>query len=162
MATERDRPYSQFNFRVSWQPSPGDFGAEGVDGLGEDDVRAGFQEVSGLGMEITVAEYRAGNWPLNSPIKVTGTVKTPDVTLKRGVIGRLDLYEWLDKVRQGSQKVLMDVTVKLMAEDRETVAQSWLLKSARPMKYTGPSLNGKGTDLAIEELVLAVERIESL
>ena len=28
------------------------------------------------------------------------------------------------------------------------------------MKYTGPSLNGKGTDLAIEELVLAAERIE--
>jgi phage tail-like protein len=132
----------------------------GIDTLGEEDIRAGFQEVSGLGMEITVAEYRAGNWPLNSPLKVTGLIKTPDVTFKRGVIGRLDLYTWLDKVRQGSQQVLMDVTVKLMAEDRATVAQTWLLKSARPMKYTGPSLNGKGTDLAIEELVLAVERIE--
>jgi hypothetical protein len=27
------------------------------------------------------------------------------------------------------------------------------------MKYTGPSLNGKGNDLAVEELVLAAERI---
>ena len=36
----------------------------------------------------------------------------------------------------------------------------WKLIGARPMKYTGPSLNGKGTDLAIEELVLAAERIE--
>ena len=52
------------------------------------------------------------------------------------------------------------VTIKLMAEDRETVAVTWKLVNARPMKYTGPALNGKGTDLAIEELVLSSERIE--
>jgi hypothetical protein len=28
------------------------------------------------------------------------------------------------------------------------------------MKYTGPALNGKGTDVAVEELVLAAERID--
>ena len=89
--TERDRPYSQFNFRVSWSAASGDFG--GGDDLSEDDVKAGFQEVSGLGLEITVAEYRAGNYAVNSPLKVTGTHKVPDVTLKRGVIGRLDLWK---------------------------------------------------------------------
>ncbi len=47
-----------------------------------------------------------------------------------------------------------------MSEDRQSTAQEWLLKNARPMKYTGPSLNGKGTDLAIEELVLAAEELE--
>ena len=50
--------------------------------------------------------------------------------------------------------------VRLLSEDRETVAQEWKLFNARPMKYTGPSLNGNGTDVAVEELVLAVERIE--
>lgn len=148
MATERDRPFSQFNFRVSW------------DTLDENTVQAGFQEVSGLGMEITVAEYRAGNHPDNGTMKITGTVKTPDVTFKRGVIGYLDLYGWLNDVRNGSQTALRNVTIRLMSEDRETVAMEWLLLNARPMKYTGPSLNGKGTDLAIEELVLAAERID--
>lgn len=148
MATERDRPYSQFNFRVAW------------DGLDETSVKAGFQEVSGLGMEITVSEYRAGNYGENVPIKITGMVKTPDVTLKRGVIGSLDLYQWLNEVRNGSQTQLKNVTIKLMSEDRETVAQEWRLINSRPMKYTGPSLNGKGADLAVEELVLAAERIE--
>lgn len=156
MATERNRPYSQFNFRVGWMPATGSEG----DTLDEETVQAGFQEVSGLGMEITVAEYRAGNANTNEPIKVTGTVKTPDVTLKRGVIGSTDLYDWLHEVRNGSQNHLKNVTIKLMAEDRETVAQKWKLINSRPMKYTGPSLNGKGTDLAIEELVLAAERIE--
>ncbi len=148
MATEREYPYSQFNFRVSW------------DGLDEQTVQAGFQEVSGLGMEITVAEYRAGNHSENSPIKVSGTFKVPDVTLKRGVLGATDLYTWLDAVRDGTQGQLKNVTIKLMAEDRQTEAVKWKLYNARPMKYTGPSLNGKGTDLAIEELVLAAESIE--
>ncbi|MEM7051220.1 MAG: phage tail protein [Acidobacteriota bacterium] len=148
MATERDYPYSQFNFRVSW------------DGLGEETVQAGFQEVSGLGLEINVAEYRAGNSKENSPLKVSGSYKTPDVTLKRGVIGSLDLYQWLDAVRNGEPDQLKTITIKLMAEDRETVAQSWVLKGARPMKYTGPSFNGKGNEVAVEEMTFAAQRIE--
>ena len=154
--TERDRPYSQFNFRVSWQPASDNEG----ESMGEEDVQAGFQEVSGLGLEITVAEYRAGNYKTNEPIKITGTSKTPDITLKRGVMGRLDLYKWLDEVRNGAQNQLKNINIKLMSEDRLSVAQEWVLKNARPMKYTGPSLNGKGTDLAIEELVICAERIE--
>ena len=148
MAEFRERPYSQFNFLVNL-------------GTGDTDTpQAGFQEVSGLGIEITVAEYRNGNERNNAPRKITGTYKVPDVTLKRGVIGSLDLYDWLNEVRNGSQQALRDVRVQLQSEDRNTVAQEWKLADARPIKYTGPSLNGKGTDVAVEELVLACERIE--
>lgn len=149
MATEREGvPYSQFNFQVTL----GDEGPERP--------QAGFQEVSGIGLEVNVAEYRAGNSLENSPIKVTGTYKVPDVTLKRGLMGFLDLYRWLDEVRNGSQDQLRTVKIDLMSEDRATVAMSWKLVKARPIKYTGPSLNGKGTDVAVEELVIASERIE--
>ncbi len=145
---ERDRPYSQFNFLVSW------------DGLNPESSQAAFQEVSGLGLEINVAEYRGGNEPVSAPRKITGTFKVPDVTLKRGVIGSRDLYDWLETVRTGSQEEsLKQVTIELQSEDRNTTAQSWILEGARPIKYTGPSLNGKGTDVAIEELVLACENI---
>ncbi len=149
MATEREGiPYSQFNFQITL----GDEGPERP--------QAGFQEISGLGLEVTVAEYRAGNSRDNAPIKVTGTSKVPDVTLKRGVMGYLDLYQWLDEVRNGSQDQRRTVRIDLMSEDRATVAMSWKLSNARPIKYTAPSFNGKGTDIAIEELVLAAERIE--
>nr|WP_290669053.1 phage tail protein [Ardenticatena sp.] len=148
MAEFRERPYNQFNFLVD---------------LGTGDTasaQAGFQEVSGLGMEITVAEYRNGNEKDNAVRKITGMYKVPDVTLKRGVIGALDLYEWLDQVRNGDQAQLRTIIIQLLSEDRATVAMEWRLLNARPIKYTGPSLNGKGTDVAIEELVLACERIE--
>lgn len=153
--TERDRPYAQFNFQVSWEPATNNSG----ESMQADQIIAGFQEVSGLSMEIGIAEYRAGNSSTNESIKMTGIVKTPDVTFKRGVIGRLDLYSWLDAIRNGDQDQLKTVSIKLMAENRTDTAQEWILHNARPMKYTGPSLNGKGTDLAIEEMVLAAERI---
>jgi phage tail-like protein len=147
MAEFRERPYSQFNFLVSFDQSD------------PNTPEGGFQEVTGLGMEVTVAEYRAGNSALNSPLKITGTYKVPDVTLKRGVIGSTSFYEWLQSVRNGKQDDLRAVTITLLSEDRETEAVKWRLVNARPMKYTGPSFNGKGTDLAIEELVLACEDI---
>lgn len=148
MAEFRERPYSQFNFLV-------DLGTGNTNS-----PQAGFQEVSGLGLEITIAEYRNGNEKDNAPRKITGTYKVPDITLKRGVIGSLDLYEWLNQVRNGSQEQLRTVTIQLQNEDHSAVVQTWKLLNARPMKYTGPSLTGKGTDVAIEELVIASERIE--
>lgn len=149
MATARERPYSQFNYLVDL-------------GTGDtDSAKAGFQEVSGLGMELTVTEYRNGNEKINAPRKINSTYKVPDVTLKRGVIGETDLYEWLKTVHDGKQdESLRNVTIQLLSEDRSSVAVTWKLSNARPMKYTGPSLNGKGTDVAIEELVISCEDIE--
>lgn len=150
MAVERERPYSLFNFRVVIENGPD-----------AASTRAAFQEVTGLGVEITVAEYRAGNSKDNAPLKITGTYKVPDVTLKRGLIGDLEtLYSWINEVRLGSQTALRTVTIELQSEDHTQTVQAWKLTNARPTKYTGPSLSGKGTDVAVEELVLAAERID--
>jgi len=148
MATFRERPYGQFNFLV--QIENGDAKA----------TIAGFQEAGGLGLEITVAEYRPGNYKENSPLKITLLNKVPDVTLKRGVIGSLDLIEWLNQVRDGSQEALKTVLIQLQDESHSDPVQKWRLTNARPIKYTGPTLSGKGTDVAMEELVLASERID--
>ena len=150
MAVERERPYGQFNFRVEIDGGPDASSA-----------RAAFQEVTGLGMEITVAEYRGGNFKDNAVQKITLGYKVPDVTLKRGVLGDLEtLYNWINQVRSGSQTALRTVSIQLQSEDHTQVVQEWKLTNARPIKYTGPSLNGKGTDVAVEELVLACERID--
>lgn len=150
MAIERDRPYSQFNFLVQIDGGPA-----------PDSTRAGFQEVTGLGMEIQVAEYRAGNFKDNTPQKITGTYKVPDVTLKRGLMGDIDtLYGWINQVRNGSETARRTVTIQLQSEDHSAVVQEWKLLNARPIKYTMSALSGKATDVAIEELVLASERIE--
>jgi len=148
MATLRERPYVQFNFLVDL----GTGSTEGAD--------AGFQEISGIGMEVTVAEYRNGNSKENSVMKVTGLNKSTDVTLKRGVIGSLSLYKWLDQIRNGDQTALRTVVIHLQNEDHTQIVQTWKLMRARIIKHTSGPLNAKGTDVAMEELVLAYERLE--
>ena len=150
MATPRDRPYVQFNFLVNL----GDGVTEGP--------KAGFQEVSGIGMEVTVSEYRAGNAKENSVMKITGMNKSTDVTLKRGVIGSLDLYEWLNQIRNGDQSpsAKRTVTIQLQNEDHTAIVQTWKLLRACIIKHTSGPMNAKGTDVAMEELVLAYERLE--
>jgi len=149
MAVLRDRPYCQFNFLV-------DLGDGNSDG-----PRAGFQEVSAISTEVTVTEYRNGNSKENSPIKITGLNKAADVTLKRGIIGSLDLYAWLNDIRNGNQKALRNVTLQLQSEDHTEVVQTWKLLRARIVKHTSGPFNGKGNDVAIEEMVLAYERLET-
>src|SRR5213595_4045079 len=119
MAVLRDRPYVQFNFLV-------DLGTGNTDG-----PEAGFQELSGIGMEVTVSEYRNGNEKENSVRKITGLNKATDVMLKRGVIGSLNLYQWLDDIRNGNQNALRTVKVTLQNEDHTAAVVTWKLLRAR-------------------------------
>ena len=148
MAVLRERPYIQYNFLV-------DLGDGVTDG-----PEAGFQEVSGLGMEVTVSEYRNGNEKENAVRKITGMNKATDVTMKRGVIGSLNLYRWLNQIRNGDQAALRTVQIHLQNEDHTQIVQTWRLLRARIIKHTSGPMNGKGTDVAMEELVLAYERLE--
>src|SRR5258708_39240901 len=112
MAVLRDRPYVQFNFLV-------DLGTGTTDG-----PEAGFQECSNVGMEVTVAEYRNGNATENSVRKITGLNKATDVTLKRGVIGSLSLYQWLDDLPHGNQSALRTGKIQLQNENPTSVLQT--------------------------------------
>jgi len=93
-------------------------------------------------------------------MKITGLNKASDVTMKRGVIGSLNLYSWLDQIRNGDQNAMRTVTVRLQNEDHTQVVQTWKLLRARIIKHTSGPLNATGTDVAMEELVLAYERLE--
>ena len=148
MAVLRDHPYGQFNFLV-------DLGTGGTEG-----PEAGFQECSAIGMEVAVAEYRNGNDKVNAVRKITGLSKALDVTLKRGVIGSLGLYQWLNQIRDGDQGAARTVRIYLQNEDKTAVVMSWTLLRTRIVKHTSGPLNAKGTDVAMEELTLAYERLE--
>jgi len=148
MAVFRDRPYAQFNFLV-------DLGTGVTDG-----PEAGFQECSGISMSVDVIEYRNGNEKENQPRKLTGLARVADVTLKRGIIGSLSLYKWIDQIRNGDPAALRTVVIQLQNEDHTAIVMTWKLLRARIIKHTSGPLNGKGTDVAMEEITLAYERLE--
>jgi phage tail-like protein len=148
MAVFRERPYAQFNFLV-------DLGTGETDG-----PDAGFQECGGISMSVEVIEYRNGNEKENNPRKLVGLARVADVTLKRGVIGSLSLYQWLNDIRNGDATGLRNVVIQLQNEDHTAVVMTWKLLRARIVKHTSGPLNGKGTDVAMEELTLSYERLE--
>ncbi len=142
---ERNVPVSAFNYVVNF---------DGGQAFG------GFSDVSGIGMEITIAEYRNGNDKENYVRKVPGVNKASDVTLKRGVINATDFWEWLDQTRSQGPSAKKTVTITLQDEAHESVMM-WTLRGVVPMKYTGPTLAAKGGgDVAMEELVLSIEGFE--
>jgi phage tail-like protein len=148
MAVLRDRPYAQFNFLV-------DLGTGQTDG-----PDAGFQECGAISMSVDVVEYRNGNEKENNPRKLTGLQRVSDVTLRRGIIGSLNLYQWLDQIRNGDAAGFRTVVIQLMNEDHTASVMTWKLLRARIIKHTSGPLNAKGTDVAMEEITLAYERLE--
>jgi phage tail-like protein len=152
MPVQRDNPYGAFNFRVT---------IDRIGGGNPDSIPAGFQEVSGLGTEVAIAEYRNGNEKQNHVRKMIGLRKTSDATFKRGVIGVKDFFDWIKATGDGAQNVRTTVTVELMDEARTGPVMTWRLFDAVPMKYTAPTFNGKtGTDVAMEELTLSYTKLE--
>jgi phage tail-like protein len=146
---ERITPYGAFNFIVDLK---GPVGAETPLG--------GFSDVSGLGIEITMAEYRNGNEKENHVRKVAGIHKVSDVTLKRGIVNSKDLWDWLKQTQRNGPEAKRTVVITLRDEAGENV-ESWTLNNVVPMKWTGPTLAAKGGgDVAMEELVLAAEGID--
>jgi len=144
MPTFRDNPYGAFNFLVNLQNGQ------------ESETIGGFSDVSGLGVEVNYSEYRNGNEKFNTVRKVANTYKNDDVTLKRGLVGSVTLFEWLKNVGTGAHDPRL-VTITMLDEARNPVA-SWELRNAQPKKWTGPTLAAKGGgEVAMEELSLVCE-----
>jgi phage tail-like protein len=142
---ERMTPYGAFNYVVSFD-SGEEFG--------------GFSDVSGIGSEIKMAEYRNGNEKENHVRKVPGTHTVADTTLKRGIAKADKLWDWIKQTRTTGPLAQKTVTITLLDEAQAPV-QSWVLRGVVPTKYTGPTLAGKGGgDVAMEELVLSAEGLE--
>jgi phage tail-like protein len=151
MPTIRDNPYGAFNFLVSIKGHTGD-GAPGS-------VIGGFSDVSGLGVDISYSEYRNGNEVFNTSRKVPNTHKQDDITLKRGLMGSTDAFEWLKGVRDGVPEP-RNIEITLLDEARRPVA-IWRVRNAQPKKWSGPTLAAKGGgEVAMEELHLVHEGIE--
>jgi len=147
MATFRNNPYGAFNYLVSL--GTGD----------ESTVIAGFSDVSGLGSEINYSEYRNGNDKANTVRKVANTFKNDDITLKRGLIGSNDLFQWVKQVREGTHE-RRTVVITLLDEARQAV-MTFKLLNAQPKKWVGPTLAAKGGgEVAMEELHLVHEGVE--
>lgn len=119
----------------------------------------GFQEVSGLDMENEPLEYRAGNSPEFSKVKMPGMKKYSNITLKKGMFkGDKAFFEWFKEVNMNivERKAM---TISLLDESHDPVV-TWKVKNAFPIKISGTDLKAEGNEIAIETLEVAHEGID--
>lgn len=146
MPVQREDPYAGYNFLVE---------IEGVTGEGP---AAGFSEVSGLGVEIEVIGYRAGNDRAGSLRKLPGVVRYPNIVLKRGVIGDTSLWEWMKQSVDGAAQKRSG-SIVLLSEAREQVVR-WSFFDGWPCRWDGPSLDASGSRVALETLEICHAGLE--
>jgi len=78
------------------------------------------------------------------------------VVLRRALTRSSELYDWRRNIVTG-QDDRRPVTIRLLDAAGRGVVNSWRLEGAWPCRWSGPSLNALGNDVAIEELELAYD-----
>ena len=115
-----------------------------------------FQEVSGLDIETEVIEYRHGNSPSHSAIKMPGMMKYADITLKKGVFADdNDFYDWISTISLNTYERLT-VVIRLL-DETQSPRMTWTLTNAFPKQITPTDMNSQASEAAIETMVLAHE-----
>lgn len=116
----------------------------------------GFQECTGLDTTLEVEEHREGG--LNDRVrKFPSRVTWSNVVLKRGVGLSDDLWNWHADYTTGSGKRRDGIVV--LEDDLHVPLKMWHFTRGLPIKWTGPSLNAKASEVAIESLEIVHEGI---
>lgn len=132
-------PLPKFYFQVKW-----------------DTAVLSFEEVSGLDAEAQPIEYRHGDSPVFSAIKMPGLKKYGNVTMKKGVFKSDNkFWDWFNQIKMNTVK-RVPVTISLLDEEGKPT-MVWTLTRAWPTKITGTDLKAEGNEVAVETIEVAHE-----
>ena len=141
MATgERKDPFRAYNFLVE------------IDGI----TRAGFRECSGLDTTQDPIDYREGGEALHVR-KLPGLVKYSNISLKRGITDDAELWAWRKTAMEG--KVQRKNGSIILLDDTGAEKLRWNFVEGWPTKWSGPTFNATGNEVAIESLEIAHEGV---
>lgn len=137
---KRVDPFNNFNFLVE------------IGGI----RRAAFQEASGFDSSIDITEHREGG-ENTTMRKLPAMTKFSNITLKWGVTDDLELYNWHRQWVTGDPAAKRENGSIVMLDRQGQEKLRWNFLNAWPAKWTGPTFNAEGNDVAIETLELAHE-----
>jgi phage tail-like protein len=133
---DRTDPYLGFNFLVE------------IEGL----VVGGFNEVTGLTVEVEIEEYREGG--LNAYVhKLAGPARYPNnLVLKHGLTDSDTLYSWHHSVATGKIERKNGSIILLDSTGGEK--WRWNFVEAYPVRWIGPDMRAGSAEIAMESVEL--------
>ena len=143
----REDPYGGYNFIVT------------INGVSNDGkmAKGSFTEASGLEVEVAPIEYRNGSEDITVR-KLPGLKKFTNITLKRGITGDIEFWNWIRTAMKG-QILRAEGSVVLQDENQQEVMR-WNFRRGWPCKHTGPGLNATNNEIAMETLEICHEGLE--
>jgi phage tail-like protein len=155
MALPRIDPLPAFNFLIALLDTSSSFSAikSGVMGL----ALGGFSECSGLESTLEIEEYLEGG--VNDRVHRFPTrFSYTNIVLTRGVGFGEDLWLWHQEFVEGKGK-RRDGLIILQNEMRLPV-KIWSFSRGLPVKWSGPTFNATASEISIESLEIAHEKLE--
>jgi phage tail-like protein len=126
----------------------------------------GFAECSGLELDTEIKELLEGGSNAEV-VRRIGRVKLQPIVLKRGLLvvdttgyADTELWDWLQDIVAGRVPVRRyDGSIDVMDPSGSRVVAHWTFARGLPRKVTGPALNAKTGEIAVEELHIEHERL---
>ena len=140
---QRVDPFGNFNFLVE------------IDGI----TRAAFQEASGFDSSIDITEHREGG-ENTTMRKLPAMTKYSNITLKWGATDDRISMTGIGNGSPAIQRQPQEWLDRALGPRRARRRCAGISSNAWPAKWTGPSFNAEGNDVAIETLELAHEGLE--
>ena len=121
------------------------------------EIVGGFKSVSGMDSETEVIEFKQGNDMVVR--KKPGRTTYANITLERGFTATDTLFLWRKNIEDG----LIDRrsgSVIILDQDGETEVARYNFFEAWPCKWYVPDMDATASNMAIEKVELAVEKVE--
>jgi phage tail-like protein len=127
-------------------------------------ISAGFAEVHGLNAEMEVDDYHEGGRNIG-PRRFPRWGRYPNVVMRRGVTSDTALWDWWADVMTHSYTLARDSATRVPRRNGVIVLDgfnhkavaAWFVSNALPERIVGPTLNARGSEIAIETLELSHE-----
>ena len=120
---------------------------------GDNDVR--FTDVAGLSVEVSTEEIAEGGE--NRFIqKYPGRAKYPDLVLKRGLLTRSEVFDWIKECLDRDEIRPKNIDVKLLNEEHQPL-MTWHVVNALPTKWAVSDFSATGNAVVIETLQLCYQ-----
>jgi phage tail-like protein len=146
--------------------------------VAKDMITGTFSQIDGLEAELKIEDYEEGG--LNTEVhRFASRAAYGKLTFRRGVTPSTDLWDWHYSILHGDSAVVRKCGLILLADraglipggsslptglplaDKIPIA-AWIFRGALPSKLTGPALNAKNNEIAIEAMELSHQGLERL
>jgi phage tail-like protein len=130
-------------------------------GLDLGDIMGYFMSIDGLGSESEVVEHKiiAQNGADTITRKQPGRLTWGDITLKRGLTGNIDFYNWIKSMTEGDPTASRRDGSIIMYDATGAPIAQWDIFQAWPSKVSGPTFSSDSSEVAVEEVTLVHEGI---